>query len=870
MRRHGPNPFCRYLCAIAWVASLGPVAAAAQRVPTPAEVIGFELGSDFKLADYGEITSYFRALAEASDRVVLEEIGRSTLDKPLYVALISSPENLANRARHREISERLATVSGLNPDEARALADEGRAVVWIDGGLHATEVAHGQFTPELAYHVATDESAETRRIRDQVILIVMINMNPDGLDVVVNWYERNVGSEYETSPTVELYHPYVGHDNNRDWYMFTQVETQAVARQLYHVWFPQIVYNHHQSGPFPGRIWVPPFENPVNPNLDPYVVTSISHLGEAMKRRFAREGKKGVSSGVLYDMWWNGSMRGAPDFHNMLGFLTETALYRYATPYCYEPDEIPSSFNARAGNLPADRPTTQYPDPWEGGCWHLKDPMEYMMTASLAVLDQASRFREDYLLGIYDTGRRQIEKGERAEGGPFAYVIDVEGQGDRSAAVELLRTFRVGGIDIRRADRAFDAGGNTYPAGTYVIPPQAFRPFVVDLMEPKVFPDRRQYPGGPPEPPYDMTGYELGLQTGVAFDRVTVPFPVPERSVTEIPAPRSGVEGTGTWGYALSAADNRAVTGVMVLLGRGAQIQRATAGFDAGGRTWPSGSFVATGVERAVVERVAAEEGLRFGALTRSPLDGMPLLRQPTVGLYKSYRGNMPEGWTRWVLERYRVPYESLSNEDIREGDLSRFDVIVLPDESADDILNGWSPGDVPPEFVGGLGPEGSARLRRFVEGGGWLLALDNAADFAIEQFELPVANRVGSLSSSEFFVPGSLIHLDVDSADPLAAGMPDRSIAFFVRSQAFELEAGAEADGVDVYARYAEDYLASGWALGGAEHLAGRPAALRVPRGAGQIVLIGFEPHFRGQPLGTFKMLFGPLLAAGQVRVIP
>ncbi len=577
-----------------------------------------------------------------------------------------------------------------------------------------------------------------------------------------------------------------------------------------------------------------------------------------------------MSSGVLYDMWWNGSMRGAPDFHNMLGFLTETALYRYATPYCYEADEIPASFNERAGNLPADRPTTQYPDPWEGGCWHLKDPMEYMMTASLAVLDQASRFREDYLLGIYETGRRQIEKGERAEGGPFAYVVDVESQVDRSAAVELLRTFRTGGIEIRRADRAFQADGNRYPAGTYVIPPQAFRPFVVDLMEPKVFPDRRQYPGGPPEPPYDMTGYELGLQTGVAFDRISVPFAVPERAVDVIPAPRSGVEGAGSWGYALSAADNRAVPGLMELLERGAQVQRATDAFEAEEIDFPAGSFVVTGVERAVVERVASQEGLRLAALARAPMDGMPIVTRPRIGLYKSHQGNMPEGWTRWVLERYRVPYENLSNEDIREGDLSRFDAIILPDESAADILNGWAPGRVPPEFVGGLGPEGSARLRRFVEGGGWLLALDNAADFAIEQFELPVRNLVGDLSSSEFFVPGSLINLDVDPTDPLAAGMPERAIAFFVRSQAFELEPGAEAAGIDVYARYADDYLASGWAHGGAEHLAGRPAALRAPLGAGQVVLIGFEPHFRGQPLGTFKMLFAPLLTAGQVRVLP
>ena len=499
-------------CAVVLLA-LSAAPALAQ-VPAPADIIGFAPGEDYKLAHYGPIVEYFRALDAASDRVVVTEIGDSTLGRPMLLAAISSAENIANLDRYREISGRLAQVKGVSDAEARQLAREGKAIIWIDGGLHATEVAHGQMTPELAHWLATDESDEARLIRDQTIVLVMPNMNPDGLDIVAAWYEGNVGTEFEPSPVPELYHHYIGHDNNRDWYMFTQAETRAVARQLYHVWFPQIVYNHHQPGAFPARIWVPPFENPVNPNLDPEIGTSLNFIGEAMKNRFNQEGKPGVVSGVVYDLWWNGSMRGAPDFHNMLGFLSETAGRGYVTPRCYEPDEVPDRFNARAGSLPAKRPTTSYTDPWLGGCWHMRDAMDYMLTGSRAVMAIGAKLKEDYLYNIYRMGRRQTEKGIRAEGGPFAYVIDLDAQHDAGAAVELLRIFRVAGVEIRQADASFSAGGTEYPAGTYIIPPQAFRPFVVDLMEAKVFPDRRQYPGGPPEPPYDMTGYELRLVDG--------------------------------------------------------------------------------------------------------------------------------------------------------------------------------------------------------------------------------------------------------------------------------------------------------------------------------------------------------------------
>ena len=532
-------------------------------VPMPAEIIGFAPGEDYKLTNYDGIKAYFEALAASTDRMALEQIGESTRGEPLYLAAISSPSNLRRLERIKEITRTLAYArdpeagygSVLDEEEARALAREGVAIVWIDGGLHATEVAHGQLMPEMARHFVTDESPETRRVRENAVVLLMPNMNPDGLNIVADWYMSNVGGEFEMARVPELYHHYIGHDNNRDWYMLTQVETRAVTRQLYHNWFPQIVYNQHQSSPFPGRIWMPPFENPVNPHLDPLVVSSLNQMGHSMRRRFDEEGKPGVNSGIVFDLWWNGSMRGGPDYHNMLGFLTETAGAGYATPRCYDEDEIPDTFGARAGNLPAKTPSTNYNNPWLGGCWHLRDAMDYMMTAAKAVADMGAKLKEEYLFNHYLMGRRQIERGNAADGGPFAYVLDPRASHDPGAVVEFMGLMSQSGIEFLRASEPFSVAGPegdlAFPAGSYVIPPQAFRPYVVDLMEPKEYPDRRQYPGGPPEPPYDMTGYELRFQMGLAAVNVDEPFDMPPGEWGEVSTDIGEVRGEGAAGFAV-------------------------------------------------------------------------------------------------------------------------------------------------------------------------------------------------------------------------------------------------------------------------------------------------------------------------------
>ena len=661
----------------------------------------------------------------------------------------------------------------------------------------------------------------------------------------------------------QLYHHYIGHDNNRDWYMFTQVETQAVARVLYHEWFPQIVYNHHQSSPFPGRIWGPPFEDPVNPNLDPLVVSSLNQMGEAMRKRFDEEGKPGYNSGIVFDLWWNGSMRGGPDFHNMLGFLTETALYRYATPHCYDAKEVPETFGERADNLPARTPSRDYTNPWLGGCWRIGDAVDYMLTASRAVLDFSAKLREDYLFNIWRMGTRQMARGERAEGGPFAYIVDLAAQHDATATVEFLRTFRLANIEIRQADAPFAAGGKTYPAGTYVIPPQPFRPYVVDLMEAKQYRTSGSIPDGPPDPPYDMTGYELSLQMGVTADHIKEPFALPLRSVDTIPAAPATVAGDTTAAFLLDRRTNASVVAVNRLLEGKARVQVALDGSSS--RTGP-GTFLISGADRATMSGLAKELGVSFTAATAAP-GKLAGLRPPRVGLYRSHLGNMDEGWVRWLLERSGFNLRSLSDTDVRKGAFDDLDVIVFPDEEADDILNGHLPGTMPDEYVGGITSEGAAQVRRFVERGGWVLAMDAAVNFAIEQFGLPVRNVVKDLRPEEFFIPGSLVRVSLKPDSPLAFGMPTEAVAMFSRAQVLTIVPAARegdkraARDVEVFAEYAtKDFLVSGWELGGRRYLAGRVAGARVPVGKGQVVLLAFRPHFRGQPHNTYKLLFNTL----------
>ncbi len=794
----------------------GLVAAAQPAVPTPASIIGWQPCADYKLATYEQIEDYFRKLAAAApDRMRIVDMGKTVEGRTQILAVVSSEANLRQLERYKTISRRLALARDLTDESARALAHDGKAVVWIDFGLHSSEVAHGQTAPLFAFKVVTDNSDEMRAIRDNVILLLVANMNPDGTTMVASWYRENLGKPWENR-TPELWHRYVGHDDNRDWFMMTQPETRNSARQLYD-WFPQIVYNQHQAGPFPSRIFVPPFDDPMNPNIPPLVMRGVNLVGDAMTRRLDQEGKRGAVSRMGFDTWWNGGMRTTPYFHNMVGILTETS-HASATPANYDPKTFPQFFPGTT--VPTLQPTTYYPSPYLGGDWHLRDSCDYMMTTSLAALDIAARRREEWLYDIYQMGRDAI----RAHVDE-TFVVPAD-QWDWPTAVKMINVLRLGAVQVEQATAPFTAGGRRYRSGSFIIPgSQPFEPYVRDLLTPQVYPDMRLYPGGPPKRPYDITGWTLNLQMGVAVDRIqeTVTAPAIPIDAAVVPPPPTGVLDP-----------------------------RLNDSFLAANRALKSGATV-----------FRSSDGTFFVNPTAASMPpGTRRLHAPRVGVYHAWGGNMDEGWTRWVLDQFEFPFSSVFDRDIRAGRLhDRFDVILLPDATYEQMLNGLAPGSMPDAYTGGMTAGGLQNLKVFVEQGGTLVGMDRASDLPLHLFDLPIRNVTNGVGEADFFVPGSILRVTVDTSHPIAYGMPHEAAAFFINSPAFEVK---PREGVEVVAEYpSTNLLLSGWLLG-EQVIARRAAVVHARVGNGHIVLLGFRTEHRGQPHGTFKLLFNSILLGG------
>ncbi len=866
--------------ALTAAATPGAQSVGGRSVPTPESVLGFAPCADYKLATYEAISDYFRKLDAASDRMQLLEIGKTAEGRTQILTVISSEENLKNLEKYKQIARVLALNRDengrpLTDDRARQLAREGKAVMWIDFGLHATEVAHTQTAPWMAWKAVTEETDEMREIRDKVIFVLVPNMNPDGGTMIANWYTKHLGKPWEMQ-LPELYQKYVGHDNNRDWFMFNQPESKNIARQLYEEFFPQIVYNQHQTAPFPARIFVPPFEDPANFNIPPLVMRGINTVGDAITRRLDQEGKVGAVSRVSFDTWWNGGMRTAPYYHNMVGILTETA-HATATPADYDPARFPRRFSNGESTL---EPSTFYPSPYKGGHWTLRNSCEYMITGSMAVLDIGAKRRQEWLYDIYQMARDAMK-----DGADEHYVIPAD-QWDPNAAVRLVNVLRLGGVEIERATESFTANGKQYAAGSFIIRgAQPFLPYVRDLLNPQVYPDRRLYPDGPPEPPYDVSGWTLNMQMGVAVDKLTsgAVTAQTERVLTAA-YPTGTVSGTAKTAYAIDPRTNEAFIAVNRLLKGGDAIYRATAAVTVGGKSWPAGTFlVASGQgTHARVDQASKALGLHVQALDSAPTGDLVLVKPPRVGLYNPWGGNMDEGWTRWVLEQYEFPYTTLRDKDIRAGGLrGRFDVILLPDATYENMVAGLAAGAMPDEYVGGMMPRGVTNLLQFTSEGGTLVAQDSAGELPLTIMGLPIRNSVASLRNNEFYIPGTLLRLSVNAANPVAWGMPTEVAAFFTHSPVFEIGRQRnrfgdtrEPDppkpaGLNVVATYpAKDVLMSGWLMG-ERYLHNKPAVIEASVEKGRVVLLGFRVQHRGQPHATFKLLFNSIYLGASEKAV-
>ncbi|TLF46582.1 M14 family metallopeptidase [Maribacter aurantiacus] len=839
----------------------------AQNVPSPEDVYGFRVGDDYKLADYNQIEDYLGKLAAASNRVQMKEIGTTVLGRKMYILFISSEENLSQLDKWKDISAKLARVS-VSDEEALQLSESGKAVVWVDGGMHSTELAHGQMTSELAYTLATSETTEMKKIRENVVTILMPVMNPDGLDIVVDWYRKNMGTPYETSRPPILYHYYMGHDNNRDWFMNTMPETYNVTKILYNEWYPQIVYNHHQSSPSWTKISIPPYADPVNPKIHPAVTAGVSEVGSAMSKRFSLENMPGAIADNFYTMFWNGGGRTVPYYHNMIGILTETG-HTTPTPRFYDPEKLPKTV---AGTTPTDGTDIMYPDPWKGGESHFRDAVDYMLTATWATLDLAADRKSNYLYNIYKMGASAIEKAKTE--GPYAYVIGTD-QWDHFEAVNLVNVLLKGGIEIQKATKNFTIGDKKYEKGSYIIyGGQAFRPYLLDLMEKQNYPTRFQYPGGPPDTPYDLAGWTLPMQMGVTVDKIKDSFEASTEKVADRATYKEGdVDGKGSFGFAFSANSNASVVATNKILKAGGTAYKTKEELKIGKATLPAGSYIVSGGSASVAE-LAGQYGLEVIGIADRPEIGLTKIHLPKIGLYKSWVANMDEGWTRFVMDEYEFEMDTLHDRDIQTADLSQYDALIIPSQRPSSILHGHSNLEMPEKFTGGIGLEGTVALSKYVKNGGILLAFDEASNYVIEQFGLPLKDATAGADSKDFFIPGSLIKTSIDTKHPLAFGMQDTVSVSFNKSRAFTIDkqskkgeggeekiADAPAPNVEVIATYAsKNLLMSGWAMGEEKYIAKKPAMVKVGYGDGNVILFAFRPQFRAQPRGTYKLIFNAL----------
>jgi hypothetical protein len=823
----------------------------AQSIPRPEDVIGFKVGTDRKLADYNQIIEYFERLSAASDRIDLRRLGKTTEGNDFVMAVISSPENLARLEEYRGMLRRLSDPRKLKPEEAERLIDRARTVVLINCALHSTEVGATQMSMELAYGLATRNDSEVKEILDNVITLLVPSHNPDGQLKVVDWYRRYLGTEYEGSSMPWLYQKYTGHDNNRDWFMFTQAETRITVEKIHNVWFPQITVDMHQMGRNGARLFIPPYIDPYEPNIDPILISEISALGTYVQSQLTAQGKAGVVTNAIFDAWT--PARAYPHYHGGIRFLTEAASVKIATPVEIKPKEM----MGRAGYNPL-RASWNYPMPWKGGKWTLRDIIDYDREAALAVLRHAARNRESWLKNFYTVFRKAVEPKKE----PYAFVAPQK-QWDRNALIEMLEILQTGRVEVHRARSDFTAEGRRFQKGDYVIlMAQPAGAFAKTLLERQEYPEIRPSPNAPIRRPYDVTAHTLPLLMGVDVVEIDQPFDAKLELLKRLKRPRGLIRGTTTNYYLLRPQSNRLFLALNRLLAENVPAYRLAEELRRDGTRFAPGTVAVPAAHGSAVRKAAEAAGVDAvgidGKLTASGY----ALRKPRIGLYQSWVPSMDEGWTRWVLEEYEYDYETLHDSDIRAGNLAqRFDVIILPSQGARTIIEGRDPKNTPPEYTGGIGEIGVANLREFVEAGGTLVALDAATELPIKRFWLPVRNVVQGLKRDEFFAPGAILRVIVDRGHPLGFGYRREEAVMFVNSPVFQ------GNGVKTVLSYPQtNPLLSGW-LEGERILFGKSPLVEAPLGDGRVVLFGFRPQFRAQARSGYKFLFNAIHYAASSR---
>ena len=888
-------------------------ATAAGTLPAPEQVLGYRVGADNKLARWDQIVDYMKLAGANSDRVRFRELGKTSQNNPFIAVEIAAPDVLRN-ARYQQLERKLYFQDGAPTDSERdEIFRQGKVVVVITCSIHATEIGASQMSLELVHRLATEDSPAVKKILENVILLLVPSLNPDGQIMVTDWFNKNVGTPYMPSPIPYLYHPYVGHDNNRDMYMFTQKESQHTARLLWHDWFPSVWLDEHQQGSNGARIFVMPATDPINPNVHPLIYRWNGILGQSQAAALEAAGKEGIIYNSTYTNFWEGAMAWSGWWHNQIGLLTEVAGARVAAPIEQQravPGGSPqagagpggrggglSGASDRGEGAPGGRdrgvgaagvgtissgrgqfsdaplppptditPRTEYPRPWMGGRWTLRDIVDYELIATMALLDTAADRREAILRQIYEVNRQTIEDGHKAKGNLAAILVPVSGQHDPREAAHLVDRLQMGGVDVYRADAAFTADDQQYAAGTFVIPmAQVFSRYAKDMLETQTYPEVRRGANGPPEPPYDVTAWSLGMMLGV--QTVFVKNPLPAIKMTKLnglPNVRGEVSGNGSrFSFEYKGPDT--AIAINRLLKDGGKVSFKSAS-DA---TW---RVSVTNVSRSKIDDLASSLGLNVMASDVAGTQGDLVFEAPRVAMYQPWTGgNMDEGWTRWVLEQYEFNLTSIHNADLRAGKLrQRFDAIIVADQDSHAVLEGFDAATIRPEYRGGIGASGLESLTQFVAEGGTLITMGNACDLAIDNWPIPVRNLKKGLTRDQHFAPGAILRIEVDTRHPLAPGVAAATYGFYINSPFFSIVEGFASQNATVVARFPNtNVLASGW-LRGEELMAGHAAVVSVDLNPGRVILFGLRPQHRAQTHATFPLLFNALYLSAHDRAAP
>jgi hypothetical protein len=840
------------LASLLIVTAIQATAQKAAHVPAPSEVLGFEVGADRKLADYRQITAYFKALSAASDRVQIQVLGKTTLGEEMFMAVISTAENLRNKTKYQEIARKLADPRGLSKEQIDALVNDGKSIFLLTCNIHSTEIGSSQMAMEWAYKLATAADPETLRRLNDVIILLVPSLNPDGETMVTEWYRKYLGTKYEGGNMPYLYHHYVGHDDNRDWYMLTQIETKNVNQAVYHEWFPQFWLDEHQMGYYGPRIYIPPNSDPVAKLVNPLVHRGNNLVGADMGWRLEEAGKSGVIYNYSFDAYWPGGTRNTGWWKNMYGVLTEVASARIATPMRISPTELQGGTKG----LINYQQQINFPNPWAGGIWRLRDIMDYELIVSDAALETMSKYRRELLRGVASMAGEAIHSADATE----FWRIPVDTQRDPVVAIRLAALMLEHGVEVKLSE----------DEKSFLIPTaQPYGRFVDEMLGIQRYPEVRPAPGSGILEPYDVAAWSLPLMMGVKAEKVKLGAAHQyDKTIKTVPWPRAGLSGKGSYYYA-NDNQNSAFALINTMQKAGGQVfLQRTAG------QAPRLIFAAHPQLAASAEKLH----VALDALPELPKGAAPL-KALRVGLYKSYVASIDEGWTRFILEQYAFDIKSIENKQMRGGNLNAaYDVIILPDSSREVIVDGRQgregyQEELPPEYTGGIGKEGVRALKEFVEKGGTLITLARASDVVIgEEFNLPVRNALagtggrGTASTADFNIPGSLLRVYVDEQHPVGYGMPKEIAAFVDGPLAFQTAAPATDTERSVIAWYpddAKDILISGYAHG-AERLERKAAAVSFTRGKGKIVMFGFRVQHRAQTEGTFQMLFNAIEWAG------